>query len=58
MQQVISDSIKERKAKCLFSRPRMPEDVRIMSKFRSVPSDLLKAMHMRAKCTAIENDNN
>ena len=55
MQQVISDSIKERKAKCLFSRLRMPDDVRIMSKLRMVPPDVLKAMHMRAKWTSIEN---
>ena len=55
MQQVISDSIKERKAKCLFSRLRMPDDVRIMSKLRMVPPDMLRAMRMRAKWKSIEN---
>ena len=55
MQQVISDSVKERKAKCLLSRLRMPEDVRIMSRLTLVPPDMLKAMHMRSKRTSIDD---
>ena len=55
MQQAISDSVKERKAKCLLSRLRMPEDVRIMSRLALVPPDMLKAMHMRSKRTSIDD---
>ena len=46
---VISESITQRKAKCLLSRLRMPEDVRIMSRLKMVPEVMLKAMHVRSK---------
>ena len=55
MQQAISESVKERKAKCLLPRLRMPEDVMIMGRLRMVPAAMLKAMHMRVKGKSIEN---
>ena len=55
MQQARSDSVKERKATCLLSRLRMPDDVRVMSKLAMVPPDMLKAMHMRSKRTSIDD---